>query len=207
MPKKEPTITITEEVEGSDTPIVHELTSEEWALVNAYFECGMNQTQGYLLVHPNSGYDSARTTASTLFAKPNIKAAVKKLLNDKAMSAEEALARISDIARGSHAPFIRFADDGFVYFDFSHPEAKNNLHLIKKIETKRERRIEGEGDEAEEWEGEWIKVELHDAYAANLTVLKYHGKLTEKVDLSNKDGSLKSVVNVYLPQNDHESKP
>lgn len=205
MPKKEPTITIVEN-EDSDTPIVHELTAEEWVLANAYFERGMNQTQAYLSVHPDADYDSARTIASRLFAKVNIKAAVKKLINDKAMSAEEALARISDIARGTHAPFIKVGEDGFVYFDFSHPEAKNNLHLIKEIETKRERRIEGEGEDAEEWEGEWVKVKLHDAYAANRDILKYHGKLTEKLDLSNKDGSLKSVVNVYLPQNNHETK-
>jgi len=104
------------------------------------------------------------------------------------MPANEVLARLADMARGSHRPFIRVSDDGFVYFDFSDPEAQKNLHLIKKIKTKRERRIEGKGEEAEEWEGEWVEVELHDAQSALVTLAKYHRLLTESIDLNAQGG-------------------
>jgi len=84
------------------------------------------------------------------------------------------------MARAELMPFIRIDDDGFTYFNFSDPEAKEYMWLIKKMKTKRERRVGG--DEA--WEGEWVEVELHDAQAALRDILKMHGKFVDKVDLT-----------------------
>jgi len=99
------------------------------------------------------------------------------------MGPEEVLARLSDQARANQLPFIRITKDGFCYFDFSNPDAKNYFHLIKKIRTKRQRRLSGGGDEPEEWEDEWVEVELYDAQAA-LTLLGRHHKLfTDNVDI------------------------
>lgn len=182
MPKKKTLVIIQEQNENSDSPIEYSLTVEEWRLVNAYFETGMNQTQAYLKVYPDSGYDSARTTASTLFAKPNVKAGVRHLLKEKAMPAEEVLARLGDMARATHHPFIRIDSDGFIYFDFSEPEAINHLHLIKKIKTKRERRVDGNGKSAETWEGEWVEVELHDAKDALVQLGRHYKLFTDKLE-------------------------
>jgi hypothetical protein len=137
-----------------DTPTILEFTADEWAMVNAYFDENMNQTRAYLKIHPGANYDSARTEASKFFAKPYIQAEIERRLKENAMSAEEVLSRLGDMARASHQPYIKIDDDGFVYFNFADEEARKNLHLIKKIKTKRERRIVGKGDEAEEWEGE-----------------------------------------------------
>ena len=81
-------------------------------------------------------------------------------------------------------PFIRITDEGFTYFDFSHPDAKNYFHLIKKIKTKRTRRVEGRGDDAEVWEDEWVEVELHDAQAALEKIGKYHGLFIDRTDVT-----------------------
>jgi len=59
-----------------------------------------------------------------------------------------------------------------------------HLYLVKEMETKRERRIEGKGHTAETWEGEWVRVKLHDAYTALRDIAKMHGKLTDRVDLT-----------------------
>jgi hypothetical protein len=137
-------------------------------------------------LHPQSSYDAAKSSASAILTKPNVKAEVKRILTEQAMSAEETVARMGAIARADHYPFIQVDDDGFVYFNFADPIAKEHLYLIKKMKTKRERRIEGVGKSAEEWEGEWVEVELHDAYAALRDIAKMHGKLTERLDVNGK---------------------
>ena len=156
MPKKQKLVKV--KVQGEDGAITTvEFTADEWALVNAYFDENMNQTRAYLRVHPNSKYNSARTKSSVIFAKGNIREEIERRLKTKAMSSSEVLARLGDMARATHQPFIRLDKYGFIYFDFSHPEALKNLHLIKKIKTKRERRIQGRGKEQEEREGEWVE--------------------------------------------------
>jgi hypothetical protein len=172
--------------ESSDTPI--ELTLDELAFVAAYFEENMNGTRAYMKLHPKASYESARALASQTLTNVNIRAEIKRRLNERAMSAEEAIYRLGEIGRADLFPFIRIDDDGFIYFNFSDPDAKRYLFLVKKIKTKRERRLEGRGDDAEAWEGEWVEVELHDAHAAIRDILKMHGKLTEKHEVTGKDG-------------------
>jgi len=87
-------------------------------------------------------------------------------------------------------PFIRIDEDGFAYFNLADPQAMEHLFLIKEMETKRERRIEGKGENTETWEGEWVRVKLHDSYAALRDIAKMHGKLTEKVDVTSKGEKL-----------------
>jgi hypothetical protein len=186
--------------ESSDTPT--EPTPDEMAFVNAYLEENMNGTRAYMKLHPDAGYDTARAAASVTIAKHNIKAEIKRRLDERAMSAEEAIYRLGEIGRADLFPFIRIDGDGFVYFNFADEEAKRHLFLIKKIKSKRERRLEGKGDDAEAWEGEWVEVELHDAHAAIRDILKIHGKFVDKMDLTSGGEKLPAaVVNVYLPDN------
>jgi phage terminase small subunit len=164
-----------------DTPTVLEFTSSEWEMINAYFDENMNQVRAWLKIHPGSEYNSAGVSASEFFRKPNIRAEIERRLKANAMSAEEVLSRLGDMARATHKPYIKIDDDGFVYFNFADVEAQKNMHLIKKIKTKRERRIVGRGEDAEEWEGEWVEVELHDAQAALEKLGKYHGMFIDNV--------------------------
>jgi len=189
--------------ENNDTPIV--LSDDQLAFMAAYFECNANGTRAWLKLHPDSSYNAAKSSASDYLTNPNLRATIRKVWEERAMSAEEAVARMSAIAKADLYPFIRVDEDGFTYFNFADEQAQEYLFLIKKMKTKRERRIEGNGKNAEEWEGEWVEVELHDAYQALRDTAKMHGKLTDKLDLSNKDGTLKSVINVYIPQNGRES--
>lgn len=196
MPKKEKIIKVERpNPNGEDGSLVEmEYTASEWALINAYFEENLNQTRAYLSVHPipagisdeeaRKKYDVARTSASKEFAKPNIKLEIRYRLQEATMSPLEILKRYTDIARGSMKSFVRIANDGFVYFDLSQPEAQANMHLIKKMETKRERKVEGTGENAEEWEGEWVKVELHDAPSALLQLGRHYSLFTDKTDLT-----------------------
>jgi phage terminase small subunit len=168
--------------ENKDTPI--ELSSKEQAFVTAYFECNANATRAWLKLHPDSSYAAAKSSASEYLTKPNLKAEIKRIWEGRAMSVEEAIGRMSAIAQADLFPFIKIDDDGFVFFNFADEQAKEYLYLVKKIKTKRERRLEG----ITEWEGEWVEVELHDAYTALRDIAKMYGKLVDKHELTGKDG-------------------
>lgn len=102
----------------------------------------------------------------------------------KIMGEAEVLGRLSDMGRASVLPFIRISDSGAVYFDFSDPDATNYFHLIKKVKTKRSRRMEGRGENSEQWEDEWVEVELHDAQAALVNIGRHHKLFTDQQSIS-----------------------
>ena len=172
------------------------LSNKERAFVDLYFGCNMNATEAYSRLYPKATRDTCRANASKLLSKTNIQSEVSDRLTKQAMGKDEVLARLSSMARASEMPFIRITGEGFVYFDFNNPDAQDYLYLIKKIKTKRTRRLVGKGSDAEPWEDEWVEVELHDAQAALSTIAKYHGMLTDKVDLTS--GGEKLTINVKL---------
>ncbi len=160
-----------------------------------------NATAAYEATYPRASYESARRLGSQLLTNVDIQAAISDRLKQIAMGADEVLARLAEQARASHSPFIQVDDQGFVYFDFSHEEAKNHLHLIKKIKTKRQRLVHGKGKDAEEWEGEWVEVELHDPQRALELIGRHHNLFMDR----DKEGNpIQPIVNVYIPKNDRD---
>ena len=103
-------------------------------------------------------------------------------MKENAMSADEDLHRLSDMGRASLMPFVKITDGGTVYFDFSQPDAKKYLHLIKKIKTKRTRRVE----DGEKWEDEFVEVELYDSQSALALIAKYHNLIVDRTDITSK---------------------
>lgn len=183
MPRKPKIITVETPNENSGIPTGVELSADEWSIVNAYFDENMNQTRAYLSLHPEAAYDTARATASVIFAKHNIRAEITRRLKENAMSSEEVLYRLGSVARAALMPFIRVDADGFVYFNFADPDAKRHMHIIKKLKSKRERRIDGKGEESGVWEGEWVEVELHDPLKALEMIGKQHRLFTERLEI------------------------
>lgn len=173
--------------------------------IDEYFINNMNATEAYLAVYPKVNRDTAGVNGCRLLGNANIKAEISRRMRENGMQPEEIVSRLSDMARASHLPFISITDSGTVYFDFSNPEAKKYFHLIKKIKTKRTRRLVGHGDNAEEWEDEWVEVELYDAQNALLTLAKLNGMVTEKTDITSKGEKLEqSQVLFYIPCNNRD---
>jgi phage terminase small subunit len=158
-------------------PTLTPLTNKQKVFVEEYLT-DHNGTRSAIA----AGYSrkSASVIAAENLLKPNIAFEIRRRITEKVMCADEVLTRLADMARASHFPFIKISDDGFVYFDFSNPDAKNYLHLIKKIKTKRQRKLEG----LEVWENEWVEVELYDAQSALNTLAKVHGLLVDKTDVT-----------------------
>jgi phage terminase large subunit len=139
----------------------------------------MNATEAYQAVYPSATRETSRRGGSVLMSKHDIIAEIDRRMSEQVMTSNEVLKRLSDMSKASLLPFIRITNEGFTYFDFSDPDAKNYFHLIKKLKTKRTRRLEGRGDDAEAWEDEWVEVELHDAQSALEKIGKYHKLFTD----------------------------
>jgi phage terminase small subunit len=164
------------------------LTAKEKIFVDEYLKC-FNGAQAAR----NAKYskNSIYAIAYENLRKPHIRAEIDKRMSEIHMSSAEVLARLSDHARASHRPFVKVTDDGFVYFDFSNPEAIDHMHLVKKIETKRSRRVVGKvnkDEDPEEWEDEWVKVELHDPQSALQMLGKYHKLFVDRKEHSGPNG-------------------
>lgn len=152
-------------------------TNKEKLFVSEYLRC-FNGAEAAR----RAGYSvrSAREIAYDNLTKPHIKAEIEARLKASAMSAEEVLARLSAQARTNIADLIEINADGFASFDFSTEEAKDKLHAVKKIRSKRSRRVEGRGKSAEDWEDESVEVEMYDAQRALEILGRYHNLFTEK---------------------------
>lgn len=183
MPKPRKGKTLTDKEEAFCTEYVI-----SWNATRAAIDAGYSKKMAYSI-----GYENTK--------KPHIKARISELIKNKVMDRDEVLARLAAQARATHYHFIRIDDDGFVYFDFSDSEAIKHLYLIKKIKSKRQRLVRGKGEDAEEWEGEWVEVELHDSQRALELIGKHHSLF---VDRDDKGEVIQPTVNVYIPKNDRE---
>lgn len=120
--------------------------------------------------------------------KPEIKAAIEARLDEVHMSADEALKLQTDIARADIGEIMEATTFGYS-LDLKKAKETGFTKLIKKIKQKTVT-IMGKGEEAEDTEIHTIEIELHDSQTAIRDALKIHGKFTERVDISNTDGSL-----------------
>lgn len=150
-----------------------------------------------------AGYSdsTAYSQGSRLLKDVEIKEYIQHEIDQRTPTEDEILARMGDISRASYLPFVNIADDGHIYFDFSNPQARNYLHLIKKIKSKRRRTVEGQ--DGGEWEQEWVEVELHDSMAALTALARIKGMFADKVDVTT-NGKDISQITVYIPTNGRE---
>lgn len=132
-----------------------------------------------------AGY-SARTAAaqaSRMLTIVNIKSAIEAgqalAARDAVMDAQEVLARLTEHARGSLAPFLRITPDGDLRgFELSTDQP---LHLLKKAShTKRTIR---------EMTEETVTIELYDAQAALTLLGKHHRLFVDRTEVTGKDGA------------------
>lgn len=128
----------------------------------------MNGTKAYQRAYPKASYDAARANAAKLLANANISAEIDRRMKAKQMSADEALARLSDMATASHADFSNVNLRADLE---NHPKA----HLVKTIIA----------DVYEDSKGKIhhkLRLELYDAQAALVHLGKAHGLFADRVE-------------------------
>lgn len=118
-----------------------------------------------------AGYSkrTAYSQGQRLLKHVEIKEAIDKRMDELAMSASEALMRLTQWGRGTVDPFLRADEDGNVYINLGSEGAKENYHLIRKIKQTKATTRFGEDGEREEVRTEF---ELYDAKDAVKEIAK-----------------------------------
>lgn len=139
-----------------------ELTDKQQAFIDHYLVCLNGAEAARRAGYAASG---ARQEAYRLLTNADIRAAIDAQLADSAMPANEVLARITAIARGSMADFVQPKGRG-VALDLKHAADQGALHLVKKYSKTKQ----------------GTTVELYDAQSALELLGKYHKLWTDKVE-------------------------
>jgi phage terminase small subunit len=139
------------------------LNPKQQAFIAAYLQ-SWNATHAAI----EAGYSAktARQQASRLLSNVNVAGEIELRLAQLKMSGNEALARLSDIARGDISDFMTITDEA-TGIDFEKALKNGKLHLVKKITF-------GKGK---------VAFEMYDKQAALNTIAKHHGLLNEKVEI------------------------
>lgn len=139
------------------------LNPKQQAFIAAYLQ-SWNATHAAI----QAGYSekTARQQASRLLSHVNVAEEIEQRLVQLKMSGNEALARLSDIARGDISDFMTITDES-TGFDFEKALKNGKMHLLKKITL-------GKGK---------ITFEMYDKQAALNTIAKHHGLLNEKIEV------------------------
>lgn len=180
------------------------LSVKHQAFVEEYLQC-WSAAQAYRRVYPKAKQSTSWSNGSELLRKAEVRAEIETRLKSKRMSADEVLGRLSDQAKASLEPFLEIDKDGFASFDFGSEQARANLSLIKKIKTKRTRRLEGKGKDAEAWQDEQVEVEIVDSQSALTTLGKHHKLFNDKLEVVHTldvDGFDKMLDKIYGKGND-----
>ncbi len=158
------------------------LSDKHKAFVAEYIQC-WSAAEAYRRVYTSVKRETAWANGSRLLRSAEVRGEIERHLKDKRMSAEEVLGRLSDQAKASLEPFLVIGKDGFASFDFSSDEARAHLSMLKKVKTKRTRRVVGKGKEAEQWEDEQMELEIVDAQAALEKLGKHHKLFNDKMEV------------------------
>jgi phage terminase small subunit len=161
------------------------LSKKQQAFIDEYFLCGMNATEAAR----RAGYSekSIRSSASENLTKPDIQAEIDRRLKEKQLSADEVLARLSDMARADMRDFIKPVDVGndriVMLVDLGKALAGGKTHLIKKL------KYNAQGG---------LEIELHDSQAALEKLGRHHKLFTEVQEITGSVGSYNMTKDEWL---------
>ena len=123
-----------------------------------------------------AGYAHANHQATRLLSNVGIQEEIKRRIDEKAMSADEVLLRLADMARGDIGDFMDIESMSFD-LDLKKAKEKGLTHLIKKARQRTVTSSKAQGQEEEETN--IIELELYDAQAALVTLGKHLGVFKE----------------------------
>jgi hypothetical protein len=179
------------------------LTGKQQAFINFYLgEARFNATEAARL----AGYEGNDQTLGQVgyenLRKPEIASEINSRINEAAMSANEVLGRLSQIARGEVADFLD--EDG--KFDLKTARKLKKAGLLKKLKSKRTFKqvdsiTEGDEESRETLETalvyEEVEFQLYSAHEALRDLGKYHKLFNDRHEVSGLTGGPIQVTVVY----------
>lgn len=151
------------------------LTNKQKVFVSEYLQC-WNAAESAR----RAGYSekTAYSIGQENLRKPEIKEEIEARLAELHMSADEALKLQADIARGDIGDLL----DNNGLLDIRLAKSSGKTRLLKKIKQKTVTRI-GKSDDDDDLEITEIEFEMYPADAAQVNILKLHGKFTDKLEI------------------------
>jgi phage terminase small subunit len=153
------------------------LTDKQRAFVEAYLANGFNATAAARLLK----YANPDRQGYRLLRNVEIAAVIRQELADRAMPADEVLARLAEQASGTMDDFLDDAGD----IDLKRARERGKLHLVKA------RSVTKEGE----------RIELYSAQSALELLARHHKLLTDRIEHSGKidvsklsDDELRAIV-------------
>jgi len=156
------------------------LTNKQRVFVEEYLQC-WNATEAARRADYRGSDATLAVIGSENIRKPYIRDEIDRRIEEKAMSADEVLLRLGDMARGSLEDCFVFIDGmKEPYLDLSKAKRLGKLGLVKKFV----RDATGK-----------VTIELYDAQAALVHLGRHHKLFTDKHEVSGPDGD---VIRVSL---------
>jgi phage terminase small subunit len=144
------------------------LTAKQRVFVDAYLQC-RNATQAAI----EAGYSerSARQMGAQNMSLPVITSEIVARTSEAAMQADEVIARLADIARGTIADFIEIKPGlpGDFFVDLERAKRMGKMHLVKRIKYNSHGQPE---------------IELYDSQAALVALGKLHSLFSDRIEVS-----------------------
>jgi phage terminase small subunit len=145
------------------------ISDKQRAWIEEYLTC-WNATEAAKRAGYTGTYGSLRISGHDNLHNPEIQVIITERIKEKAMTADEVLARLGNIARGSMSDFISI--NGHTRLDLKKAQDAGQLHLIKSF-TK----VKG-----------GTKIELHDQLKALELLGKAMGLFVDRQEISGANG-------------------
>ena len=160
--------------------------TDKQRLFVAYYLASLNGTEAAIQAYDTEDRIVAANIASENLRKPYIRAAIDEELQQRTMTANEVLARLTEHALGSASDFVDVTEKS-ARLNLVKARDRNKLHLIKEItEERREIRPDEDGDplvtEVK------LTIKLYDAQAALRDLGRYHKLFVDRTEVTGKDG-------------------
>ncbi len=163
--------------------LIDELEPQWQAFAWAYLGNGFNGTKAAKQAKYKGNAATLAVTASRLLRNANVKAAIDEQMKLLAMSAEEALFRLSQTARGDLGEFAGMTERQLA----KHPQS-HLLHTIKRRTIPQK----NAGPIVE------LEIKLYDAQAAQIQILRQHqlasGKPTDIIEVNDARDRLARLI-------------
>lgn len=162
------------------------VNNKQKAFIKEYLR-DFNATQAAI----RAGYSvkTAYAIGHDLLKKIEIQNAIRKDLDERLMSSDEALKRLAEMARGNMGDFMDISSMSF-QLDLNKAKELGLTHLIKKVRQKTITTVDKNGEEEET---NTIEIELYDAQEALNSIGKYHGLFVDRTELTGANG--KNLLN------------
>lgn len=144
-----------------------------------------------------AGYSCPEKAGPKALGYPAIRAAIDAKLDHVALTVDESLARVGEIAAADIGDFIDVDPHGQTWkFNIAKAKQDKRLGVIRKLKHHVETRTDRNGNPVVT---EHVELEMYSKLDALDRLMRFHGLYRDRLDVTSGDESIKTVL--YLPDN------